>query len=332
MARLLLYALGGGFGHLTRALSLGRAAARRGHAVHALVNTAGAEQLPAERLAAELGPRGVLERLSPALGPAECAAALTARAAEGFDALVVDTFPRGLGGELPALWERLPALKVWVHRDLAPRYVERFALRDWAARYALVLVPGEEPPLADLPQARRTAPWLVRERAELPTRAAARARLGAGGERPLVVVVGSGTTAEQAAARARRARLAAALPEATLRYVGPDAAGPDERSCWPLLELLPGVDLLVGAGGYHTVHEARATGTPLLALPQPRRYDRQERRLHAAERCRDEAELIARARAALARPRPPLPGHGWGGVTKALSLLEGALAGALVEV
>jgi len=53
---------------------------------------------------------------------------------------------------------------------------------------------------------------------------------------------------------------------------------------WPLMKLFEGVDALVGAGGYNTVHEARATCVPLLATAQARLYDRQLHRLHADER------------------------------------------------
>jgi UDP:flavonoid glycosyltransferase YjiC (YdhE family) len=46
---------------------------------------------------------------------------------------------------------------------------------------------------------------------------------------------------------------------------------------------MPGIDLLVSSGGYNSVHESRYSGTPLLAIPQKRVYDRQADRLLASE-------------------------------------------------
>jgi hypothetical protein len=58
----------------------------------------------------------------------------------------------------------------------------------------------------------------------------------------------------------------------------------DPREPLPaMLRLLPGVDAVIGAGGYHTVHECRATGRPLWARPRARRYDRQSHRLASRE-------------------------------------------------
>jgi hypothetical protein len=61
---------------------------------------------------------------------------------------------------------------------------------------------------------------------------------------------------------------------------------------WPLLEVMAGIDVLVGSGGYNTVYEARATATPLVALTRPRKYDRQALRLSPAERASDETDVI----------------------------------------
>jgi UDP:flavonoid glycosyltransferase YjiC (YdhE family) len=97
-------------------------------------------------------------------------------------------------------------------------------------------------------------------------------------------------------------------------------------SHWPLVELLRGVDVLVGAGGYHTVQEARAAGVPLVALPQRRLYDRQERRLHEHETA-DSGSLAARVRACLqAKSTPAHEPRSWPrGAEQGLQAIERSL-------
>lgn len=298
-ARVLLYALDGGLGHATRGLALARQLLRAGARGELLVASRLAAAIPLE---AELGPRGLVRRLDPEQGPAALRAAVAAAfAAATPAAVVVDTFPRGLLGELPALLARSPAARVWVQRLLAPEYLAWAGLPGSAPRFDLVLRPGEAVPGARGRRTLSTAPWLVRDARELLRPEAARAALGVGSDLPLVVVAGAGT-AEEVRAQGRLAeRLAERLiGRAEVRLLappGPPAPGLVARWVWPLLSHLPGVDLLVGAGGYHTVHEARATGTPLLALARPRLYDRQALRLRPEELARDEDDLLARASA-----------------------------------
>jgi hypothetical protein len=116
----------------------------------------------------------------------------------------------------------------------------------------------------------------------------------------------------------QQARLAAALGarlagRALVRLAAPEEgplpAGVEPVRHYPLLELLAGVDLVVGAGGYNTVHEARACRRPLLALARPRLYDRQARRLTSGERVADAAAFPALIERWLGsfgpRPLPP---------------------------
>ncbi len=325
--RILIYALGGGWGHLARSLALGRAAALRGLHVHLLCNSPHAGQAG---LRDELGNLGTFE----ALGLDQAKPAVLARVHElldrDWDALVVDTFPRGLLGELAAVLPSLSYPKFWVHRDLSTVYAERFSLREFARHFDTVFAPGEHGPLADLPHCVRTAPWLVRDAEELLDRESARAGLGlTPSDGPGVVVLGCGTPEEVAETRKRATRLQGELgPGIRVLAVGPGL----ELSHWPLLECMPGVDLLIGAGGYHTVHETRATGTPLLAFPRARLYDRQARRLTQSEQVA-EGDLAARAREVLGQletgVRKRLPPNYVNGVHLAVDVLEGALSGRL---
>jgi hypothetical protein len=289
--RWFVYALGGGLGHLTRALALARVAVRRGHSVELVTNSPFAAGLNVETL---LGSGGTVHRLDAAWDRRAVAAAVASLLADARpEVLVVDTFPRGLGGELASLLPSVRARKVLVHRDLNPAYVARFELGLAVDGFDLLLVPGEPAPFSGHPRAVLTAPWVLLEPAELMTRSAARRALGAEGEsRPLVVVSGCGRAEEVEESRSIAARLAASLGDGALvRCVVPL---PEGEGIWPLLSVLPGVDVLVGAGGYNTVQEARVTGTPLVALARPRLYDRQALRLRPSELAASVEALLAR--------------------------------------
>lgn len=335
--RWLVYALGGGMGHLTRASALARVAARQGHSVTLLINSPFASGLPLEavldsgvevvRLDASLDRRAVREVVECCLQDVRP------------DVFVVDTFPRGLGGELASLLPGLKTRKVLVHRDLNPVYVERYDVARAVEAFDLLLVPGEDAAFAGHPRAARTAPWLLLESCELLSPAEARARLGvaAGDARPVVAVMGCGAQSEVGEAGTFAARLHALLGDAArVRWLVPPgrmAALPAASEAprvpvWPALAVLPGVDVLVGAGGYNTVQEARATGTPFVALARPRLYDRQALRLRADELAGSVEALLEQA-VRLARSRPARgPGPYASGTGDAVALIERLLLSA----
>jgi UDP:flavonoid glycosyltransferase YjiC (YdhE family) len=276
LKRVLVYALGGGLGHAVRGLSLARALRLRGHAPTVLT------QSPILPPALE-EPGVTLARLPLGLdveGTQE--AVKQALAAIPFDALVVDTFPRGLVGELPA---GLAARAALVARDLVPAYAARPEVVAAAAAFALRLAPGEDAPFA---HTHRTRPWLIRDASDLLAPDQARRALGAAADAQVALVIGSGTAAEVEALR-EAARALQARTDAAVIFAGPgDAASAGWR--WPLFTLLRGAAVVLGSGGYQTVHEARAAGVPLVALARPRRYDRQARRLRDDERASDLAQ------------------------------------------
>ncbi|GMU02433.1 hypothetical protein KH5H1_65530 [Corallococcus caeni] len=321
-----LYALGGGLGHLTRAAALARAAVARGHVVDVLTNSPFAPGLPLESW---LGPGATVHRVDARLDKAATVAAVGAWLAEATpDVLVVDTFPRGLAGELVTLLPTVNAPRVLVHRDLTPVYVERFDVARAADAFDLLVVPGEDAPFAHHPRAVRTAPWLLLDADALMPRDEARRRLGLedGDARPVVAVMGCGREEEVAETGATADRLRVSLDgRAVVRWLVPTAHA-SGLAVWPALAVLRGVDVLVGAGGYNTVQEARATGTPLVAWARPRLYDRQALRLTEAERVGDAAELEAKVASVLqlllqGGPRAR-PGEWVNGVHAAVEAIE----------
>jgi predicted glycosyltransferase len=148
LSTFLYHAFGGGLGHAVRTLSLARQLRRHGgrHVVN--VNTPFAACLHESGIAIlteEI--EALVERLRPEL-------------------FVVDTFPRGVRGELVRLlegWSACP--RVLIARSLPYDYVTRYRLREWVSRhYDLVLCPGEPTPFDGV----RLPPFLMRDREALP--------------------------------------------------------------------------------------------------------------------------------------------------------------------
>ncbi|MEK6236138.1 MAG: hypothetical protein N2C14_15640 [Planctomycetales bacterium] len=308
--RWLVYALGGGLGHLTRALSLARVAIRRGCRPTVVTNSPFVDAIPAE---AELQGRGEILRLDPSLSRSEVSRRIESIFRDAaFDLLVVDAFPRGLAGELGEVLPRLTQPKAWIHRDLNPDYARTRPVQESVEQYDLILVPGEDAPFASHPRARRTSPWLIRDAEELLDRNAARDAMNAPRDVPLILVTGAGRAEEIDFLRNAARSLADHFRDsATVRFLSPQPASDswelDGFDLWPAITLHAGVDALVGSGGYNTVHETRASRTPLLAFAQRRLYDRQHIRLKPEE-CVPSVDLLIAATKRLLQA--PSDGHG----------------------
>jgi hypothetical protein len=310
--RVLYHALGGGLGHATRALALARQMANvLGGAHHLHINTP--FTIPF-RLALRSEPGLSLHAFSPDASADDLSlGTLTFIREWRPDLLVVDNFPRGVVGELVRVhetWSGCP--RVLISRGLPPQYVERYALADFVRRhYDLILAPGEPSPFAGLPGFATMPPFLVRDRDELLPREEALRILGA--DRPVVLVVGSGTDVECQEWERIAVALAAGWPADAppLRLALPPCLETRraEGALWavrhfPLVECLRGVRLLIGNAGYNLVHEARAAGVAGLFAVRGRRYDDQAARLRAEERAGD--DLLTAALCRLRQP-PPAP-------------------------
>jgi hypothetical protein len=252
--KLLIYALGYGWGHLTRAVALASAVGQKAH-VRILANS------PYLSIVHAAMPELSIDEIS----TRDHAAAWIAR--EDPDLLVVDTFPRGLGGELAALLPHLRATKVLIHRDVNPEFVQWANLAQFTGEhYSLILCPGESGPLANSSLARRTMPWLVRA--------------------PIAVQPGADaviTTAGNATELpwyGEAARLLAR--DVNLRCLAPQLPPGCPRDVWirhwPSIDWIAAAQVAVGGAGYNTVNECIALSVPLVARPWPRKYDRQRLR------------------------------------------------------
>ncbi len=294
----LVYAMGGGWGHLTRAVALARAA-QVGRGIRVLTNS------PYTRIVAAKLPDLDMVALDPAAPVNATRARVLSELARCRPThLIVDTFPRGLGGELAAVLPKLEARRILLHRDLNPRYVAKASLRQFVAEhYDRILVPGEGEgrQFGDLPAATQTYPWLVRSARELPPREPAATRY--------VLVCAGGNREEQSWYGAVTDRLLAA--GAPVRCVAPELPPGCPLECWvpywPAIDLLAGASVVVGGGGYNTVHECQSWNLPLVAKAWPRKYDRQQRRIARYENAIAVAEPEEAAAAALAAMAHPAP-------------------------
>ncbi len=292
----LIYALGGGWGHLTRGLALARLAARQ-RPVHLLVNSPYVDQVHWDE------PKLTLRRGGTELNSTRAWVQAIFRERD-WGAWIIDTFPRGLGGELAPLLEAALAATprhrqrcVLIHRDLNPDYVRAKQLNTFVDRhYGLVLVPGdrEATSLTPATSLQRTPPWRIRNAAELPHPEDIRAQLSLPNA-PLVLVCATGNADEQHHFGDLTATLAThlaqsslwsegglpegALPKGAIRCLAPTCPPGCPKalwlSHWPALDCLSLAQVVVGAAGYNLVQECEAVEVPLVAFAFRRRYDRQ---------------------------------------------------------
>jgi hypothetical protein len=292
--RIISYAFGGGVGHVTRTLAILRQARRLlGAEVRALTNSPHAHLLEAA------GIRTTRLVTAPGWHP-DALADWVFSAAMAFrpDVFTVDAFPRGILGEMGRVLPHVPCPTLAILRRLKDEYVRRYGIGLFACeRYdatAFVEDVGEPLTTAAGGRATETMPAIVRDAEELLSREEARVRLGAEPNLPFVLAVASGSE-EQARAFVGAVRTAwrGLGQPGVIRFVGAAHAAEPESATFhfPLIELLPGVDLVIGAAGYNLFHEVHAVGVPAVFLPQNRLYDDQFGRASQARVAHDPGEL-----------------------------------------
>jgi predicted glycosyltransferase len=297
----LIYALGGGWGHLVRTLSLGRIAARH-RPVIILCNSPYAKALVRyesfsrhQEIFDFEEPLPIVEGcylhlISPTTSSQETRKQVREIILGDFyECVIVDTFPRGLGGELVTI---LPSLKstprILIHRDINPIYAQAKDLAGFVReQFNLVIVPGEGEnlPLAKLPQAYQTDPWLIRHAGELLNPQQARHILKIPPEKAgsLILVCAAGKAEELDLYGQLTQYLSESFPDKIVRCLAAErpAKCPPELWVfhWPGIECLLAADVVVGGAGYNTFYECTSLGIPLVAIAFNRQYDRQEMRV-----------------------------------------------------
>lgn len=309
--RVLAYAINGrGLGHLTRQLAILRWVRRLGTACDLKVEAWVLTSSEADTLARREGfpsikiPSKAMMRdagLEPARYLAIARAwVLQAVATLQPDVLVVDTFPAGSFGELAAALELVPR-RVLVRRAMKAAAEKEAAVDALLPMYHHVSVPDED-----------TAPILLRERSECLDRGAARRALGVPeGARVCWITQGGGGDPTAAALLPRIVdRVVAAGWHAVVAagplYQGPERRGP--RVTWldryAAMELVPGADAAVSAGGYNSAHELRYLGVPTVWLPQEKLADDQAARVAAWGRVARTPEEVGACLDELPVPEP----------------------------
>ncbi|MBW4560734.1 MAG: UDP-N-acetylglucosamine--LPS N-acetylglucosamine transferase [Mojavia pulchra JT2-VF2] len=290
----LIYALGGGWGHLNRALSLGRIAATQ-RKVKIITNSPYAQHIDDEGC--------LVQRIPHNAGFSEaCLRVRELLSCTCYDRLIIDTFPRGLGGELADVLPNLHHIpRILIHRDINPRYVAAKKLESFVIEnFDKVIVPGEgkDLPFCALPNVQHTAPWLIRNSWELPDRITTRSHiLKVDKSIKTILVCASGQTSELALFGQLALQLHQNFPECAVRILA--ATCPTECpeglcvSHHPGIECVAAADVVIGGAGYNTVYECAAVGVPLVALALERLYDRQKKRACKVEWVGDIEDAIS---------------------------------------
>jgi hypothetical protein len=290
--RVLFYALGGGTGHFNRAYALARQLKRIGPHLQPLILTS-----------APVIPPLIQEGLSVLRLPSPTEHAHSGlnsnwlgRFIQDYDPhlLVVDTHCQGVFCELPAIWPHLKAKKVFLRRDAD------IPIANLNYDYTWLLTPEAQGYV------------LNRDPHECKTFAQARLILKADLDLPLVVVAHNGPPAEtqsfflkmSLALRSENLQLRFVsflppqIPELMLQWV----------SFFPLTELMPGIDLIIGGGGYNLVAECQVLGKRALFCSFERPLDTQRLRIEKNTYLSDQLspqDISQRIKSSLAHSQPP---------------------------
>ena len=220
--------------------------------------------------------------------------------------LVVDTFPRGMVGEIAELAASLPCPVVLIQRYLNPSYLLQFKVAAFLGEhYHLVVRIADALEPQTLSQ--RTVdvpPVTVREARQV----------SAAGSRSGWLFVDWGEGSEPYVQVAREAARQRGKQLRILRH--------GER--YPAVDSMPNAELVIGAGGYNLFHEAALTGTPAIFVPCRRMYDDQFGRTANAPHARTPEAL--RALLEQEPPAPLLP-HAGEGAAAAVAVIQALLAG-----
>ena len=278
---LLHYALGGGLGHIVRQLAIANSIQKQtaGKSKSTIVTTSEFAPLVAQLVTHQDHDHIQFELLPPNCSPTESEHLLSKLINSKPICLIVDVFPRGLGGELVNCFVQQPNLtRVLVARNLPSGYLHQFQVESFVRNnYQRVFRIEPEAPFENLPQSQLTCPVIFQAATTSPTPATTQ-----DGERR-VLVIGSGTHAECQELRRladdlnsiARSNIADDTSQPCKFYFhGPTLAG-NGRFYWPPASQLAGFDLIIGNAGYNLFWETRLTRVPAILFARPRKYDNQ---------------------------------------------------------
>ena len=201
--------------------------------------------------------------------------------------LVVDVFPRGILAEFLEC-RVFPSRAVLLTRLCRSGYYENPEIQESLKRYAQIYwTEGFRAP-AVLREAREVGPITLFRRKQMLTARAAREELGfpKGVLGALVLRAGREEDQLQLLAGLRD------LPVKTVQLAWGNHAQPQR---FPLFPCYPGADIVVTAGGYHSVYELMQLPLPAIFWPQRRLYDDQHLRLSKMEIARQPKRWVVQS-------------------------------------
>ena len=277
-----IYAAGSGWGHLTRAVSLARVAAEK-RSIQIISSSPAADSIVHSKAWEEFKQNKAISIHAEHRNNDSFASMVQEiLGAHSYSCLIVDTFPRGILGEMEQFFgsKEINFKRVFVHRDISPDYVSKYALRDYVLKnYELVINPGEaeRPVLNDL--AKSTSAWLIRDENEMHYINGIKSGARQNNETPRVVVAMSGKEEQEIFSKIAKS-IQREFPEIDLCCLAPAELSDKDLEktrldYWPGMDVLSSADLVIGAAGYNTINECAALNVPLIACPLKRKYDRQ---------------------------------------------------------
>ena len=285
----LIYALGGGLGHLNRVIALANVACRSRHII-IMSNSPFAETIQEQNTNENISIHVIPHDISREEGVEQVVSLLTITPC----VLIVDALVRGIWGELAPILPHLTNIpKVLILRDLPLKYIVEKNLENFIDNnYDLVIVPGEteQPLFENLTNIEYTYPWLSFSSKQLPSRQEARDLLNfdeTQAKQKTILILASGKGVEQEVYGFIAKDLSQKLPWVNIRCISliypPKCPFDLWVSHFPAFEYLPAADLVIGGCGYNLFYECMALQIPLIAFPWERVYDRQKVRAQKAE-------------------------------------------------
>lgn len=302
-SRVFIYALGNSLGHGLRAYSMARQLLQGDPSPSELciaINTPRSSFLESLISADPLTAGIQLLRLPSSWDAADCGRAIeqSVRRFRPTD-LVVDTFPRGVGGELLAsFFLKLACSKTLISSQLPRSYVMSMELEDFVDQhYDYLINPGDTPwyrsnysPPSPLCSSTvfpfQTAPFQIRSQNELPSRMEAAQEFGVDVNSSKILFVESGTWDECREIHRLYHEVKVRIDQGQLQHelevVLSTAYSTSERppsnnrlqaSDPPPFLQLPAIDLVVGAAENFLHFETSALNVPAILIARQRKHD-----------------------------------------------------------
>lgn len=202
--RILIYALGNGWGHLSRCLSILHQLNLENHEVTILIDSPYLSYIKQYFKGVNLIQVFAVSQVIEAFN-------------NQFDYIIVDTFATGLFGELESLLPKVQGIKYFIHRLIKPELVAKY--KSFCHNFDKIFSIEKDLPLSFFPNNINTDPWLIKSRDSLIDRNLAYRLLNINNqeEKLIILVIASGYKEERLIYQEVARRLA--LSDDQVRYI-----------------------------------------------------------------------------------------------------------------